>query len=251
MGLRRVARGGCSEGPGMARPGQHAGVGGKAQETIGEKLVGKAHARSLARAGEKGTAAAPRPLRPREVAMNAAHERTRSPWMEVEVFPAARKLTRDIDTDVLVIGSGIAGLSVAYELLARGRSVTVVDSGAIGTGMTARTTAHLSAISDDWYAEFIRRRGEDMARLFHDSHASAIARIGQIVAAHAIDCNFRRLDGLLFPGDAQGERKIEEELDAAQRLRIEAHRVQGGPFAGLSAATALCYPGQDTFQPAR
>lgn len=182
--------------------------------------------------------------------MNTAHERTRSVWMATEVFPSATALAHDLQTDVLVIGSGIAGLSVAYELLARGRRVTVVDSGGIGMGMTARTTAHLSAISDDWYAAFIKRRGEEMAKLFHDSHASAIARIAQIVEAQAIHCRFRRLDGVLFPGDDKGEEKIEEELDAAQRLRIEAYRVRDLPFAGLTTRTALCYPGQATFHPA-
>lgn len=182
--------------------------------------------------------------------MNAAHERTRSPWMKVGVFPSAIPLAGDLDTDILVIGAGIAGLSVAYELLVRGRRVSVVDRGAIGSGMTARTTAHLSAISDDGYAAFISRRGEDMARQFHDSHSGAIARIAQIVAAESIDCHFRRLDGLLFPGDDAGERIIEDELDAAQRLRIAAHRVQGVPLEGLSARTALCYPGQATFHPA-
>lgn len=183
--------------------------------------------------------------------MNAAHERTRSPWMEAEVLPGAPPLRGDAEADVLVIGSGIAGLSVAYEFLARGRQVTVVDRGAIGMGMTARTTAHLSAISDDWYAELISRRGEEMARLFHDSHASAIARIAQIVAAEGIDCSFRRLHGVLFPGDARGEAKVAEELDAARRLGIEAFRQQGVPFDGLGAVTALCYPGQATFHPTR
>lgn len=183
--------------------------------------------------------------------MNAAQEHTRSPWMDVAVLAAAPRLTGDLDTDVLVIGSGMAGLSAAYEFLARGRRVAVIDRGAIGMGMTARTTAHLSAISDDGFAELISRRGAEMAQLFHESHASAIARIAQIVTAHGIDCNFCRLDGVLFPGDAKGVQTIEDELDAAQRLGIEAFRQTGVPLDGLSAATVLCYPGQATFHPTR
>ena len=182
--------------------------------------------------------------------MNVSQEQTRSPWMEVEVCPAARHLAGDMEADVLVIGSGIAGLSCAYELLRRGRHVTVVDRGAIGSGMTARTTAHLSAISDDGYAEFIRRRGEEMARLFHESHATAIARIAQIVEAHGIDCRFRRLDGILYAADAQGEDKIRQEFDAAQRLGITALQENGLPFDGLREVAALRYPGQATFHPA-
>lgn len=182
--------------------------------------------------------------------MNVSHERTRSLWMDTDVFSGAPSLTRPLEADVLVIGSGIAGLSAAYELLQRGRRVVVVDSGAIGSGMTARTTAHLSAISDDWYAEFITRRGEEMARLFHESHSTAIARIAHIVDAHGIACNFRRLDGVLFAASERDDARIDDEFKAAQRLGIHAVRQQGVAFAGMTDVRALRYPGQATFNPA-
>src|SRR5205823_13812236 len=53
----------------------------------------------------------------------------------------APPLQTDQTCDVVVIGSGIAGLSTAYELSRFGRSVIVIDRGKIGYGMTARTTA--------------------------------------------------------------------------------------------------------------
>ena len=40
----------------------------------------------------------------------------------------------DHHTDVLVIGAGVVGISCAYYLASRGRSVTVVDSGAVAAG---------------------------------------------------------------------------------------------------------------------
>ncbi|MFN2579026.1 MAG: FAD-dependent oxidoreductase, partial [Pyrinomonadaceae bacterium] len=42
------------------------------------------------------------------------------------------------------VGAGIAGLSVAYELARAGKSVVVLDRDQIGSGETARTTAHLT-----------------------------------------------------------------------------------------------------------
>jgi glycine/D-amino acid oxidase-like deaminating enzyme len=185
-----------------------------------------------------------------EVSMNVSQEHTRSLWMNTDVFPEAGRPTGALDADVLVIGSGIAGLSAAYEFLQWGRRVVVVDSGAIGSGMTARTTAHLSAISDDWYAEFINRRGEEMARLFHESHSAAIARIAHIVDIHRIACNFRWLDGLLFAATEKDNAKIDDEFNAAERLGIEAFRLQGVPFVGMFDVRALRYPGQATFNPA-
>ena len=60
--------------------------------------------------------------------MNASFERTRSLWMSQEVG-AAPKLRDDLRCDTVIVGSGIAGLSVAYELTAVGQSVVVLDRG--------------------------------------------------------------------------------------------------------------------------
>ena len=95
--------------------------------------------------------------------MNVADENTRSLWMETAVARAP-SLERSDDADVVVIGAGIAGLSCAYELAARDRSVIVLDRGDIGSGMTARTTAHLASALDDDYAKLLKTRGLDCAR---------------------------------------------------------------------------------------
>jgi len=47
--------------------------------------------------------------------MNVAEEKTKSLWMETAVAQAPA-LNGDRSADVVVIGSGIAGLSTAYEL---------------------------------------------------------------------------------------------------------------------------------------
>jgi glycine/D-amino acid oxidase-like deaminating enzyme len=97
--------------------------------------------------------------------MNVGDERSISCWMHEAPVIDAPPLATDESCDVVVIGSGIAGLSTAYELSRFGRSVIVIDRGGIGNGMTARTTAHLASQLDDFYSELIRVRGEDEARL--------------------------------------------------------------------------------------
>ena len=82
--------------------------------------------------------------------MNVGDERSRSCWMDLTPVIDAPPLTADASCDVVVIGSGIAGLSTAYELARFGRSVIVIDRGGIGNGMTARTTAHLASELDDF-----------------------------------------------------------------------------------------------------
>jgi ribulose 1,5-bisphosphate synthetase/thiazole synthase len=73
--------------------------------------------------------------------MNVRDEHTQSLWMDIRVADAP-SLSGSEPADVVVVGSGIAGLSVAYELVSRGRSVIVLDRGSIGSGMTYCPSGH-------------------------------------------------------------------------------------------------------------
>jgi glycine/D-amino acid oxidase-like deaminating enzyme/nitrite reductase/ring-hydroxylating ferredoxin subunit len=181
--------------------------------------------------------------------MNAAEEKTRSLWMDVTAAEAPA-LDGDRSTDVVIIGSGIAGLSTAYELTGRGRSVVVLDRGRIGSGMTARTTAHLASALDDRYARLISARGVDVARTVYQSQAAAIDRIEAIQANERIACDFQRVDGylLLAPGTPASE--LDDELAAC--------REAGVPVTEMREATALhaknrtrslCFSNQARFHP--
>src|SRR5690349_9012857 len=68
---------------------------------------------------------------------------------DVDVLPTAEPLAGQAECDVAVIGSGIAGISTAYELCKRGKLVIVIDRGRIAGGMTSRTSAHLAPLCDD------------------------------------------------------------------------------------------------------
>src|SRR5204863_99518 len=86
-----------------------------------------------------------------------------SVWSASVQVPSYPRLDRDLVTDVVVVGAGIAGLSVAYHLFKSGRRVVVLDDGRIGGGITSRTTAHLACA--------IERLG---GRIFAESHADQI-----------------------------------------------------------------------------
>src|SRR5215207_2846196 len=118
---------------------------------------------------------------------NPFDRRSRSLWMDVDVAPNARQQDGDQSADFVIVGSGIAGLSTAYELAVEGQKVIVVDRGAIAGGITARTSAHLAPLCDDLTSEMIKLRGEDIARAFYESQAAAIDRIEQIAENEEID----------------------------------------------------------------
>ena len=184
-----------------------------------------------------------------EAPMNVSDERSRSVWMNVEVAPHAKSLERDESADTVVVGSGIAGLSTAYELAARGQSVLVLDRGPIGSGMTARTTAHLTSLCDDSFDSLIGKRGVDVAKQFYLSQASAIDRIEKIQAHESIECDFRRLDGYLFPALGSDPSTLDSSLEATRKAGMPVEDTTGLPFEGLGDLRCLRYPDQGAFHP--
>jgi glycine/D-amino acid oxidase-like deaminating enzyme/nitrite reductase/ring-hydroxylating ferredoxin subunit len=175
--------------------------------------------------------------------------RSRSLWMDIDVAPNSRPLQGDKECDVIVIGSGIAGISTAYELAIEGQRVIVIDRGRIAGGITARTSAHLAPLCDDLTSAMISLRGEEISRLFYESQAAAVDRIEEIQKREEIDCDFRRLDGYLFQALNTDSKIIEDELDAVRKVGAPVHRLVGIPFAHCENQHVLRYPRQATFHP--
>lgn len=183
--------------------------------------------------------------------MNVRDEHTRSLWMDVSVADAPA-LSGTVATDVAVVGSGIAGLSVAYELASHGRSVVVLDRGGIGSGMTARTTAHLATALDDGYDALVRVRGLDCARRYYQSVAAAIDRAEAIQDAEHIDCDFRRVDGYWVLAPETSAAELDKELDCCRRLGIPVENcVEPTRFHSGGVVRSLRFAGQARLHPTK
>jgi glycine/D-amino acid oxidase-like deaminating enzyme/nitrite reductase/ring-hydroxylating ferredoxin subunit len=181
--------------------------------------------------------------------MNASRERTRSIWMDIDVFPEASRLQKDITADTVVVGSGIAGLSTAYELATLGQKVAVLDRGPIAGGITARTTAHLTSLCDESFSSLIQVRGLDIAKQFYASQAASIDRMEQIQQSESIDCGFRRLDGYLFPALGSDPSNLDSNIEADRKVGIQVEDCKGLPLNGLENTRCLRYANQGTFHP--
>ena len=173
-----------------------------------------------------------------------------SPWNPIN--GDFKPLTQDRSVDVCIIGAGIAGISCAYQLNRRGRSVIVLDAGEIAGGETGRTTAHLTAAIDDRYVEIERMHGVQGARLSAESHTQAIDTIEGIVREENIACEFARVDGYLFNPPGEDSKNLRQECKAASRaglLGVEI--VSRAPWAGFDTGPALRFPNQAQFNPTK
>jgi len=175
---------------------------------------------------------------------------TLSVWTDTAAIPLETPLTERVNADVCIVGAGIAGMTTAYLLAREGKSVVVLDDGAIGGGMTGRTTAHLVNALDDRYFELERLHGEDGARLAAESHTAAIDKVEQIVKEEKIACEFERLDGYLFVPPRDSKKILDDELVAAHRAGlVDIEKVERVPWNSFDTGAALRFPRQAQFHP--
>ena len=169
-------------------------------------------------------------------------------WMATADAPRAGRLDHDLETDVVIVGAGIAGLTTAYLLVREGRRVAVVDDGPVGGGETCRTTAHVVNALDERYYELERLFGEEGARLAAESHTAAVNKIDEIIGAERIDCDWSRLDGYLFAPEGDSQKVLVDELAAAHRAGLtEVELVERAPVDSFATGRALRFPRQGQF----
>ncbi len=180
--------------------------------------------------------------------MKNESEQSSSVWNATTEPLFLTALNKNTETDICIIGAGIAGMTTAYLLAREGKSVVVLDDGAVGGGETCRTTAHLVNALDDRYYEIERLHGEKGARLAAESHTSAVNKIEEIVHKEKISCEFERVDGYLFvpPGDSPDQ--LEKELQAIHRAGLkDVTLVKRIPYTEYDFGSALHFPRQAQF----
>ncbi len=122
------------------------------------------------------------------------------------------------NTDVLIIGGGIAGGLCAYKLKNAGMDCMLVEATEICGGITKNTTAKITLQHGLIYDKMIRRFGENKARLYVKAQANAIKEYARL--CEDIDCDYETRDNYVY--SLADRKKIEKEVAALNRLGVKA-----------------------------
>lgn len=148
----------------------------------------------------------------------------KSVWSESCKFRKREALNKDIKTDVLVIGAGIAGVLTAYMLKQKGREVVLIDAAEIASGNTKNTTAKITSQHDLIYSKLITEFGEEKARQYAKANELAIKKYKEIIEDKRIECDFEEKPAYVYSLNEVDV--LKEEVEAAKNLGIDAEFVQ-------------------------
>lgn len=138
-------------------------------------------------------------------------------WNDAAPTHQAGPLQQD-EIDVVVVGSGYAGLSCAHELAKDGLSVTVIEAGKCGVGASTRNAGFLSGragVSKQINLEALV--GSAHADRIFDEADTAYEYLQQLVAGEKIDCKIDKVGRFVGAHTPQAFDKLAAKMDEYNR----------------------------------
>ncbi len=139
-------------------------------------------------------------------------------WEDTAMRVRFDALKGNKNTDVLIVGGGIAGILCAYKLKSEGVDCMLVEATEICGGITKNTTAKITLGHGLIYDKMIRRFGEGKARLYVKAQANVIKEYARL--CENIDCDFETQDNYVY--SLNDRKKIEKEVETLNRLGVKA-----------------------------
>lgn len=155
----------------------------------------------------------------------------KSIWSQTVCIPDRTPLEGDVETEVAVIGGGMAGVLTAHLLQDSGIDVVMLEARQIGSGQSKNTTAKITAQHDLIYSKLIGNIGKELAGQYARANLLAVEQYSELIQNKNIDCHFKRLPSYIYSLD--NLERLEDEAAAAKVL---------GMKMSISKETTLPFP---------
>lgn len=165
-------------------------------------------------------------------------------WEQTWTKPSFPALEGDRNTDVLIIGGGMAGILCADQLHRAGVPYVLVEAETICSGITQNTTAKITSQHGLIYDKLISRFGIERAKQYLSANEAALQAYRKL--CQTIDCDFEEKAAYTY--SLYERRKIERELSALEKLGFPAEFVDRLPLP-FPVAGAVRFPNQAQFHP--
>jgi glycine/D-amino acid oxidase-like deaminating enzyme/nitrite reductase/ring-hydroxylating ferredoxin subunit len=136
-------------------------------------------------------------------------------WLSTAPESGYPSLEGDLETDVVVLGGGIAGLTTALLLKRQGARVIVIEADLVGSGVTGCTTAKVSALQSTIYSTIRGRNGTDAAAAYAEASLAAVGQVAELADDLEIDCELARRPAFTYGATTGESSSIEDEHEAA------------------------------------
>ena len=149
-------------------------------------------------------------------------------WNNTCTLEKRQSLKNKIETEVVVIGAGMAGILIAYHLQKSGRKVVVLEANTIGSGQSSHTTGKLTFQHSGVYSSIMKQYGQEVAGQYAKANEEAIKQYQQLIKEECIHCDFEEQNAYWYCDNAE---RLEEERFAMEQLKLPYEYVRKAPVS--------------------
>lgn len=131
-------------------------------------------------------------------------------WKEGIELSNYKRLDKDIEIDVLIIGGGMTGINTFYHLRESSLKVALVEQNKIGLGVTVNSTGKLTYLQQDLYEKIGKAINKDVASRYLVSQREAISLGVDIINKEGIECNLLEAPSYVYANDEDESKKLDE-----------------------------------------
>ena len=172
---------------------------------------------------------------------------TTSVWHAGAPTTSFPSLPGDAETDIVIVGGGITGITLAALLADAGRNVIVLEALRIGEGTTGHSTGNLYGVVGQMQ-QLHSAWDTETARRVVQSRLEAVNLVENIARRLPQDCGFQRVPQLIYAVDADARQSVQSEFDVVRQLGLPCSLEEGTDLRH-AVGPVLQIEAQAQFQP--
>ena len=165
-------------------------------------------------------------------------------WQKTSELPRFGHQERDIRTDVLIIGGGIAGILTAYMLHQSGVNYVLVEKNRVCSGTTQNTTAKITCQHGLIYHKILKAYGLEKAQQYFYANLAAFNKYSEL--SKKIDCDYEIKDNYVY--SVSDRKKLLNEMNALSKIKCGAEFIDKVNLP-INTMGAIKFSNQAQFNP--
>jgi glycine/D-amino acid oxidase-like deaminating enzyme len=133
------------------------------------------------------------------ISYNKNMRENKSPWLvKLKQDRKSIKLNQDLDTDIAIVGAGIAGIATAFFILKHtNKNIVILEKSRLAYGATGHNAGQVVSYFERGFASLVSEFGLELAKEGQQAIEDAWELLDEIYTEASLDINFNRFLGHL------------------------------------------------------
>lgn len=122
-------------------------------------------------------------------------------------------LKENVNTDICIIGGGLTGLNIAYNLKKYNIKTVLIEKDRICRRTSGNSTAKITSQHGLIYKYLADSKGIEFAKEYYEANERAIENISNIIKKENIECDFEYQPSFVYTGTIEDIQKLKDEAN--------------------------------------